>query len=65
VRMNDETKALVDYLEMVLKRLEVENNQPFGSCCSCLQDTITRNHLPSCYLARALKMIEAWREAQE
>jgi len=57
----DTTAALVDHLEAALRRLEVENYEPSGSCAACLQDTITGAHMPSCYLAVALKEIEAWR----
>jgi len=56
------TEALVTHLEVVLRRLETESGDYPGSCCVCLQRRSTMGHLPSCYLAKALKEIETWRE---
>ena len=56
------TIVLVNHLKDVLNRLEKENHQPECSCCACLQDVAKVGHLPSCYLAGALKMIEHWKD---
>lgn len=58
----EETEALVDHLQDVLKRLTYTNHEPPGSCCACLQDVDTRGHLPSCAIHLALIAIEEWRE---
>jgi len=60
MRGTERTEALLVHLEVVLRRLERENRDPFRSCCACLQDVETVGHLPSCHLAGALKAIEAW-----
>jgi hypothetical protein len=58
----EETEALVDRLEDVLRRLAYGNHALPGSCCACLQDMETRGHLPSCPVHLALIAIEEWRE---
>lgn len=58
----EETEALVERLEDVLRHLAYENNEPPGSCCACLQDVDKRGHLPSCSIHLALIEIEEWRE---
>lgn len=58
----EETEALVKYLEDVLRGLAHGNHEPPGSCCACLQGVETRGHLPSCAIRQALIEIEVWRE---
>lgn len=61
MRTQEETEALVEHLEIVLRRLACGNLEPPGSCCACLQDVDTRGHLPSCDIHMALIAIEEWR----
>ena len=58
---SDETAALVNRLEVTLKRLETGNTEFPSACAACLQDVATAGHLPSCYLAVALDEIRMWR----
>jgi len=60
MRATEQTEALVTHLEVLLRRLERENNEPFLSCCACLQDVDKVGHLPTCILAQGLKEIEVW-----
>ena len=57
----DEAISLVLRLETTLKHLEVENFEPPGSCCSCLQDVPTKGHLPNCSIAQDLLVIRDWK----
>jgi len=57
----DETAALVNRLEAVLKRLEVGNGEFPGACCGCLQDVPIPGHLPSCCIDKALQEIVEWK----
>ncbi len=58
----EETEALVKYLDDVLRGLAHGSHEPPGSCCACLQDVEARGHLPSCSIRLALIEIEEWRE---
>jgi len=58
----EKTEALVTQLEGVLWQLETENGELPWSCCVCFQDVPSKGHLPGCYLAKALKDIDAWRQ---
>jgi hypothetical protein len=62
MRTQEETEALVEHLEIVLRRLACGNYDPPGSCCACLQDVDPRGHLPSCPIHLALIAIGEWRE---
>ena len=58
----EQTEALVERLEDVLRHLAYANYEPPGSCCECLQDVDTKGYLPSCPIHLALISIEEWRE---
>jgi hypothetical protein len=57
-----ETEALLEYLENLLFVLSRANYTPRGSCCACLQDVEAMGHLPSCIISQALVKVEEWRE---
>jgi hypothetical protein len=61
--IRDKAISLVLRLEITLKQLEVENLDPPGSCCSCLQNVPTRGHLPNCAIARDLQAIREWKRS--
>jgi hypothetical protein len=58
----EQTEALVERLEIVLRRLAYGNFDPPGSCCACLQDVDTHGHFPSCPIHLALIEIVERRE---